>query len=112
LVGLPRMAADLIRRLTAEQPDVTVAAELSASDRVEPVLTSTGARFLIVGMADSTLPQHLADVFARRPELLVLGVSVDAGNAYLFELRPHAVPVGELSASLLIGLARLAEAGP
>lgn len=106
LVGLPRMLTDLITAVAAGEPDMHVVGVLQDDDQVERALKATGARFIIVGLANRELPEHLVPLLVRHPASTLLGISEEGRRSFLYELRPHAIPVGEMSTQLLLELVR------
>jgi hypothetical protein len=106
LVRLPRMLSDLITDIVRRESDVAVVGDLADAGGVGDAITRTGASFVIVGLDDGDLPAAWVPVLRDHPTVRLLGLSAQGRTAYLYELRPHAVPVGELSTDLLVDLVR------
>lgn len=104
LVGLPRMLVDLLASIVRSEPDLRIVGEFAELDP-SAALSRRDVGFVIVG-ADAALPDVWGPAMRARPDVGVLGLSDRSGSAYLYELRPQAVPVGELSTRLLVGLIR------
>ena len=67
-----------------------------------------GVDVVVAGLADDSLSEPYARLMRRNPELTVLGITGDAKRAFLFELRPHRIPLGDASPDGLLGAIRAA----
>lgn len=105
LVGLPPFQADLLRVMLEGQPDVFVAGSLPATAPLMGAISRTSARcILTTEPLNPNLAARLATLLSVHPQLIVLGIAAD--GAYLYELHPRPVPLGELSPDLLVDLVR------
>lgn len=99
------MLLELLHAILNGQSNISVVADLAATAPLAVELERTGAQFVVTtAPLPEQLEARLASVMNRRPEVVVLGLG-DAGT-FLYELRPHAVAVGELSPDLLFDLIR------
>jgi hypothetical protein len=106
LLGMPRILRDLIRSIVDRQPDMRVVAEIE-DDGVElRRIERPRADFVIVGLRDSDLPTVCDRLLRIRPATKIVGVSREGRRAILYELRPHAEPLGEMSQQTLLDLIR------
>ena len=63
---------------------------------------------VVIGLKESEKPETVEDLLARYPYARVLGIAGDGRRAYMHELRPHRVALGELSPHQLIEAIRQA----
>jgi DNA-binding NarL/FixJ family response regulator len=106
LLGMPRILRDLIRSIVDRQPDMRVVGEID-DDRVElRRVQRSRADFVIVGLRDSDLPDVCDRLLRQRPDTKIVGVSQEGRRAVLYELRPHAQPLGEMSSQILLDVIR------
>jgi hypothetical protein len=102
---MPTLLRELVKRIVDGAPDCRVVEELPDADLFTPELRATEADFVIVGADEA--PEHaIGQLLAVRCELKVLGLSSDGRRALLHELRPHKVPLGELSPGTLLEVMR------
>lgn len=111
MLGMPRMLRDLLGGIVGPEPDMEIVGEAEDEGDVPAAIGRTGAEFLIVGLNGSDLPPVSAPVLFQRPDVTVFGLSTEGRQGYLYELRPHAVPVGEVSPGLLLDIIRRAATG-
>jgi DNA-binding NarL/FixJ family response regulator len=97
LNGLPVAVADALERILRRQSDMEVIGHVD--DPIEVLLTATTARadVAILELHDDELPGIASHLLSERPQLRILAVSPDGRRAFLCELRPQVVPLGELS---------------
>lgn len=111
LIGLPRMVCDLLGEIVATLPDVHIAAEVGEHQEWSSALARGDAHLVILSLAAASRSGRLVPLLCRHPRLTFIALSAD-GHASLYELRPRAWPLGELSTSLLHTLARRAREAP
>ncbi len=101
------MLADIVQRVLSSQADLEVVGVVDrgtlegAVDRKEPEV-------VIVGLQADEGPRRYDAVLCARPRLKLLALSGDGREGVLYELRPHAEPLGEISPQRLIDAIRLA----
>jgi hypothetical protein len=93
---MPRMLRDLIERTVSEQPDLEIAGEVD-----EPALDEC-PDFLILGVEDADLPDGYRKLLLSCPRMRVVGLTAERREAFLYELAPRMVPLGELSPETLL----------
>jgi len=106
LLGMPRILRDLIRSIVDRQPDMRVVGELEDGHIDLRRVERPRADFVIVGLHDSDLPDVCDRLLRHRPETKIVGVSQEGRRAVLYELRPHAEPLGEMSQQVLLDVIR------
>ncbi len=95
---------DIIDTTLAAQPDIEVIRRGSTqthSHEYEPDV-------VVIGLRDSDQAETLEQLFSRYPHARVLGIANDGRHAYMNELRPHRVSLGELSSEQLVDVIRRA----
>ena len=93
---MPRIVREMLERTIDEQPDMLL---VGVAER-EQLLASTRAAepdFVVVGVEGDDPPDDCRCLLAEQPHLRVLGVEANAGTAYLYELRPSKLPIGEVA---------------
>jgi hypothetical protein len=105
LLGMPTMLRQLLVRIVAQVPDVDIVAELPDDDLRSPRVAETTADVVVVD-SDQAPPEDVAALLLARCRTKVLGLSSDGRRAFLHELRPHRVPLGELSPAALVEVLR------
>lgn len=110
LAELPRMLRDIIESVIAGQSDMSIVGSVDARDRVTTALDRTPADVVIVGMRDAETTATLTPVLLAQPRLKLLAISGDERSSYLYELRPHTVPLGDVSPQGLVDAIRSAVA--
>ncbi len=96
------MLCDIIRNVVADQPDMLVVGELPHRAGLLDGVERSQASVVVLGLSDSELPVECTALLATRPQTRVLGVAADGRRAFLYELRPHRTPLGEVSPAGLV----------
>jgi hypothetical protein len=101
MTRLPGLLADVVRDTFADDPAVRVEM-LRATEphRIDVAIRRKGADVIIVGVpaGDGTVDRGLPyDLALRHRDLIVLALSTDARAAWMYELRPSAHPIREVS---------------
>lgn len=112
LTRLARMHGELLEQQLSDG-DITVIQGAPGALRLVDVVELAQADFAIAD-AGRVQPDEIAEVLDRHPRLKVLSVSGTGRQALLYELRPHRVPIGDLSSGALLTAIRGASrvAGP
>ena len=107
LASLAPLLSDLVEGIVAEQLDMEIVATFA---QCEDWLTEVDVfpDILVVGINNSDLSASCEKLLTEHPRTLVVGVTDDARRAYLYELRPWAVPLGEVSPHGLVDVIRAA----
>jgi DNA-binding NarL/FixJ family response regulator len=107
LAQLDRLTRDILERLL-DQPDTLVVGHVEDGVEVLLVTGRTQADVVILGAQEAGLPGLASHLLAEYPHLKILAVAPDARRALLYELRPHVVPIGEVSPERLLQVIRAA----
>ena len=102
------MLRDVFSQVLADQPDMEVVGHLT--DMLDLLLAAgqTHSDVAILGLHDGEFPSictHLLDV---HPHIKILGVTPDGRRAFIYELRPSKVPVGDVSPEGVLAAIRTA----
>lgn len=92
VVDLPQMMSEIVKDILDLAADVAL---LDASDWED-------ADVVILAAENEELPARGRTQLARRPVAKVLTIDRPGRSAYLYELRPHRTPLGEVSAETLL----------
>jgi len=102
VAGMPRMLCDIITGVIATESDMEIVGRLPDRLALLSATTDLGADVVVLGIEDAALPDDCAALFDARPSVRVLGVATDDGSAFLWELRPQRVSLGEVSPQGLV----------
>jgi DNA-binding NarL/FixJ family response regulator len=102
LVALPPMLSDIVADTIGSQTDMEVVGELPTAAELQAGVSEAVADIVIIGLDDLDLPSECLGLFDAYPSIRVLGVSIDGRSASLYELRPHRLPLGEVSPDGLV----------
>jgi DNA-binding NarL/FixJ family response regulator len=100
LVGLPRMLNDIVTKIIAEQPDLEVVADVGCASDVAHAVADHDADLVIAD--PSCTDGAIERLVGPRSSLRLLEVEANGSSACLSELRPHRVPLGEISPERLL----------
>lgn len=102
LFCMPRMVRDMVRGILDGQRGVRVVAELDCEASLSDAVSATGADFVVVSAAQPELTAEARRTLRSRPELRILALATEDGRGFVYEMRPHRVPLGEISPDVLI----------
>jgi len=105
LIDVPGLLGAIVRDLVDAAPGLRIAAEYPIG--VEPVeaVTETGADFVIMNVRPGW-EREIGVLMRRHPRVRALGLAADGRTGTLYELRPHARRLGELTPEVLLGAIR------
>jgi len=89
-----------------DQPDLEVIGVVG--DHLEILLSTrlTEADVIVLGIQEAALPGPVDRLLQEHPHVKVLVVTPDGRRAFLYELRRHAVPLGQASPDRLLDAIR------
>jgi hypothetical protein len=96
LLDLPQMMSEIVKDILDQAMDVAV---VKASERED-------ADVVILATDGDDLPAAGRIQLARRATARVIAINGQGRSAYLYELRPHRTPLGEVSADSLLAAIR------
>lgn len=112
LGDMPPLLHDIVTDLVARQDDMRIVGELGADVSLGASARRYDASVVILGVATSDVPVEVQDLVYEQRGAKVLAVEADGRHAWLYELRPHQVRIGEVSPRMLIDTIRSASAAP
>jgi hypothetical protein len=104
------MLSDIITNAIDGQPDMEVVGALRQRGALRSAVGAARADVVMLGLRDGDLPSDCVALFDAYPWIRVLGVSADGRRAFLYELRPQRLPLGEISPDGLVEAIRTASA--
>lgn len=110
VVGMPRLVRDMIERTIKAQPDMEVIVDEHGVDGLGGD-GGSAPDFVVCGLDFPWLPDEFRTLLEEQPRAKVLGIDAAGGHAYLYELRPQRVAIGEVSPEDIVEAIRLAAAG-
>ena len=102
LAGLPRMLADIVRRVLGEAPDLEVIDLSATSEDLMDSLEYHDPDVLVTGLRPKESVEQFASLLRAHPALRIFALEGDGRRAVLYELQPHTVPLGDVSPEGLI----------
>jgi DNA-binding NarL/FixJ family response regulator len=106
LAQLPRHLQDYFNEAVASQDDMRLVGSLANPLDVLLAVGSTNADVVILGVGDDAVPAIATHLYDEYPDVRLLGVTPDGHQAYLYELSPHPISIGELSPNSLVEVIR------
>jgi DNA-binding NarL/FixJ family response regulator len=107
LIDMSPLLREIVRETLAREPDLDVVAEHEAGVDVRAAVERDGADFVIVG-SDATAEAAVSSLVAGERGVRALELRSDGRESVLYELRPHRVPLGEISPETLLHTIRAA----
>ena len=98
---MPRLMRDLVHAAVDDEPDLELVGEADDVSALAAAINDTGADLLILPSGHSELPGAAADAFDNRPVLKILVLTGAGEPAFLWELAPWRVSLGDLSPARL-----------
>ena len=98
---MPRMQREILERSLAEEPDIEVVDGSAEPTALAEAAERAEAEFVIAG-AGRFAPDEVSQLLDARPGVKVLALSKSGRQGLLYELRPHRVPIGDLSSDALL----------
>ena len=87
----------MVEEAVARQQDMAVVGVASSLDEWLALARETDPHVVVVGLHDTLLPDSCLEFLLDHPRTKVLAVEEHEGHAYLWELRPEQVEIGEVS---------------
>jgi chemotaxis response regulator CheB len=106
VADLSQLAADVVDRAIAEQPDMVVVGRRSSLAGLLELAHTVVPQVVIVGVSEPRVPPECCALLARTDRLMVIGIEATVGRAHLYELRRHHDALGAVTADELIDVLR------
>lgn len=100
------MTREIIKDTISSANDIALVGEFPADAQLVDVAEDRKADVVIFGTAGEGLPSRCLELMSSRPRTKVLTLERNGRAAFLYELRPYAVPLGEASPSTLLDAVR------
>jgi DNA-binding NarL/FixJ family response regulator len=101
LIDMSPLLREIVRETVAREPDLDVVAEHDAGADLRAAVERDGADFVIVG-SEATAHAAVHSLVAADIGVRALELQSDGKESVLYELRPHRVPLGEISPETLL----------
>lgn len=108
LAGLPRMLTEIVGRVLAGAPDLEVTTWPNGLERLVEIPAEEQPDVIVTSLGPGQRLEDLASLLRARPSLRILALEGDGRHAVMYELQPHAVPLGDVSAEGLVEAIRSA----
>ena len=97
---MPTLLLDILKHVVGSAPDMMIVGQIADFD-LAAAAKRMRADVLVVGDDAGHSPREYAQILLSRPGLKVLAITDDGKNGTLYEMRPHYIPLGEISADTL-----------
>ena len=101
LIDTAPLLREILREIIAREPDLALVAEHEAVIDVRKTVEREAADFVVVGR-DAASADDVRAMVGAGLGVRALEVYSDGKESVLYELRPHRVPLGEISADTLL----------
>jgi hypothetical protein len=108
LADVSRLTGEMVERAVARTDDMAVVGRADSLAQLYDV----EADVLIIGLHDDELPTAYFEFLLERPRVKLLAIEERAGRAWLYELRPEQVEIGEVSPDEVVDTIRAAVLRP
>jgi hypothetical protein len=108
LGAMPPVIRDIVAEQVGRQHDMRIVGDVTAEGSLRSLVRRFEASVVILAVATSDVPAEVQDLVGERCGTKVLAVEADGRHAWLYELRPHQVRIGEVSPQTLIETIRAA----
>jgi DNA-binding NarL/FixJ family response regulator len=109
---LPQLAAEMVERAVDRQGDMALVGTATSLRELVALARRTKPDVVVVGLHDHELSQDYLELLFDQPRTRVLGIAAHDGRAYLYELRPEQVELGEVSPDDVVASIRHAARRP
>jgi DNA-binding NarL/FixJ family response regulator len=109
---LPQLVAEMVERAVERQGDMALVGTATSLRELVALARRTKPDVVVVGLHDHDLPRDYLELLFDQPRTRVLGIAAHDGHAYLYELRPEQVELGEVSPDDVVESIRQAAGRP
>jgi hypothetical protein len=95
-MGLPGLVGEVIEAAVEARPGLRLVRAPDTSD-MRKAIAAVDPHVLVVGTSDARLAPSWLEVLQARPGLRVVTLDPVRGTGVLYEMRPHAVALGDVS---------------
>jgi DNA-binding NarL/FixJ family response regulator len=108
LVDLSRLVGGMVEGAVARQQDMDVVGTAASLDDLLDLAAETDPHVAVVGLHEPGLPRACLELLLERPRMKVLAIEEHQGRAFLYELRPEQIEIGEASPAEVVDTIRAA----
>lgn len=108
---MPDLLREIVSKLISAQNDMEAVSVDLAIDDLDDLLDSNASAVVVVHLENGELPEEMLGLFETRSNLKIIGVSSDGRRGSVFELQPNTIPLGEMSARVLVDAIHAAARG-
>jgi hypothetical protein len=101
LAEMPGLLHDIVRTTLESESDLELVSAETLQTRAS-LSDAIGDADVVILSADTPAPDHYESVLREHPALRLVAISNRGRHAFLYELRPHRQPLGELSPATLL----------
>ena len=112
LAHMPGMLRGILRETLSGERDFELVVELPEHGGLAGLVSRLQPDVVLFGVTDREGIDSALPLFQAHPGVRLVAMAEDGRRAVLYELRPHAVPIGEVSPDGLIDAIRLAVGQP
>jgi hypothetical protein len=96
VMGLPGLVGEMIEAAVEARPGLLLVRAPRTSD-VQKAIRATEPHVVVVGTSDARLAPSWLEALQARPGMRVVTLDPVRGTGVLYEMRPHAVALGDVS---------------
>jgi hypothetical protein len=111
ITAMPRLLHEIVERMVASQPDMSIAGQMRQSESIAAAATRTDAVVVILCGSEDQSNGGPWRVLEANPRLKLLAIGENGRRAARYELRPHKVVIEDVSAASLVDAIRAMTAG-
>jgi AmiR/NasT family two-component response regulator len=108
LAGMPAMLFDIVTEVVTSEPDLAIVGTVHSVDEAGPAARRARADVVVIQQASDREDLGEAVLASARRPVKVITLTDNGRQAFLCELRPHRVALGEMSAGGLVAAIRAA----
>jgi hypothetical protein len=102
------MLSDIVQRVLAESPDLDVITWPNGLERLMDIPAEHHPDVVVTGLGPAQGIEPFVSLLHAQPSLRILALEGNGRGAVMYELQPHAVPLGDVSPDGLIDAIRSA----
>jgi hypothetical protein len=106
LVDMPRIVREMIEAAVRADVELDLAGVIANPSALVGAMRDLGAGFVVAGVRGPHLPAGCAELLEERPRLVLVGLDVGLGRAYVHAGGRPVRPVGDVSPERLVRLIR------
>ena len=103
IVGkVPRLLGEIVTTVLAKEQGISVIGEAESADELLDLCARAQPDLVVLGSIEIDAEEIGRQLLRRSPNAKVVALSENGRKTFVFELRPHKVEIGELSAKELV----------